>query len=136
MTFSHRPKDGISVGFAIDNGSAFMAVGFVRDGDQFNRKLARRILAQRIMSHTTKGGPIRMVSYVPGVDPRLDPRAIVREFRKLFKPDPTCEDSLFMVGGSFEGISLITPMTRDEMYSKIQDMFRDAVKAASATCVS
>src|SRR6185369_12010887 len=95
MAFSHRPSDGISVGIAVIAGVAYMSASFVRDGDYFNRKLARQILAQRIVSTIEDGKDVKFVTAVENVGDKLDARTVVREFRKLFKPDPTCNDLTF-----------------------------------------
>ena len=136
MTFTHRPQNGISVGFAVIAGVAYMSVGFVRDGDFFNRKLARRILAQRIASSLER--EVKMVVAIENVAEKVDARAIVREFRKTFKPDPMCEDNTFSVAFTDGEGSVILrgPMSRDQSFAKISGMFTEAVKAASTTCVS
>jgi hypothetical protein len=137
MTFTHRPQNGISVGFAVIAGVAYMSVGFVRDGDCFNRKLARRILAQRIESSLSR--TVKMVVATP-VPANVDARGIVREFRKVFKPDPLCEDNTFSTSfvdeANLTKIVYREPMSRDQSYAKISDMFANAVKAAATTCVS
>lgn len=132
MTFSHRPQDGISVGFATVDGLAYMAVGFVRQGDFFNRKLARRILAQRIASSVERNRTVPMVARIL-TSPRVDARAIVREFRKLFKPDPTCQDATFSTLYTLGEAEVVArePMSRDQAFLKIVDMFGTAVSTAT-----
>jgi len=138
MTFTHRPQNGISVGFAVIAGVAYMAVGFVREGDFFNRKLARRILAQRIASSMERD--VKMVTVIENVNEKVDARAVVREFRKTFKPDPNCNDDTFsnLLCDSYGTREIVgrAPMSRDNSLAKINKMFTDAVQAASVACVS
>lgn len=136
MAFSHRPNDGISVGIAVIAGVAYMAVGFVRDGDHFNRKLARHILAQRVAS-TVGGNPnVKFVGVVEHLGEKTDARSVLREFRKAFKPDHTCNDAIFATVGKLGNVSVRSPMPRDEQWTKIVGMFDVAVKAANTQCVS
>lgn len=133
MTFSHRPQDGISVGFAVIAGVAYMAVGFVRDGDSFNRKLARNILAQRILTTLETDKGVRFVRVWEHCPANVDVRSLVREFRKVFKPDHTCNDRLFSrmnVGGENQPTWLIVD-SRDIAFTKIDHMFTAAITAAS-----
>lgn len=134
MTFSHRPQDGISVGFATVGGVAYMAVGFVRKGDFFNRKLARRILAQRITSSIERNAMVQMVAAHALANPKVDARAIVREFRKSFKPDPTCQDNTFSTLYTWGEAEIVArePLSRDAAFAKIVDMFGLAVSVAGA----
>lgn len=132
MAFSHRPNDGISVGVAVIASVAYMAVGFVRDGDCFNRKLARHILAQRVISTIEGNNNVKFVGVVEQLSEQIDARAIVREFRKTFKPDHTCSDATFSNVGKLGNVAVRTPMARDEQWTKIVGMFDEAVKAVSA----
>jgi|SRR6185436_13408093 len=134
MTFSHRPQDGISVGFAVVAGVAYMSVGFVREGDYFSRKLAHRILAQRIVS-TVEGQNVRYVSFVEHLPEKVDARSIVREFRKLFKPDPTCNDGMFSNITKFGSVEVRDPRSREQAYEQVVQMFDQAVNTVNATCV-
>lgn len=134
MAFTHRPQDGISVGFAVVAGVAYMAVGFVRDGDSFNRKLARNILAQRIITTLETDRDVRFVKVIEGVPEKVDVRGVVREFRKTFKPDHTCNDRIFSHvsgGGDFIPEFFVLD-SRDEAFEKIYQMFNTAVRGASA----
>lgn len=141
MTFSHRPQDGISVGFATIAGVAYMSVSFVRDGDYFNRKLARNILAQRIFSTVFDGNEnVKYVEVVEHLTDVVDARAIVREFRKTFKPDPNCNDATFSDITAFSPstnpssptqVQVRTIHSREYSYAQIAEMFRAAVTAAS-----
>lgn len=135
MAFSHRPNDGISVGIAVIAGVAYMAVGFVRDGDCFNRKLARHILAQRVVS-TIEGNNVKFVGVVEHLSEKVDARTVVREFRKAFKPDHTCNDATFANVGKLGNVAVRTPMARDDQWNKIVGMFDEAVKAVNTQCVS
>jgi hypothetical protein len=136
MAFSHRPNDGISVGIAVIAGVAYMAVGFVRDGDSFNRKLARHILAQRIVSTIEGNGNVKFVGIVEHLPEKADARAIVREFRKAFKPDHTCSDATFANVGKLGNVVVRTPMSRDDQWKKIVGMFDEAVKAVNSQAVA
>jgi len=118
MGFSHRPVDGISVGIAVIGGVAYMAAGFVRDGDQFNRKLARHILAQRVVSTVETDKAVHFVAVSENIPAKVDARAIVREFRKGFKPDPRCQDGTF---ANYE---------RETQWLKIMHYFSESIKAA------
>ena len=128
MAFSHRPVDGISVGVAVIAGVAYMAVGFVRDGDCFNRKLARHILAQRIISTVTDNKNVKLVHVIEQVPEHVDARGVVRMLRVAFKPDPTCNDATFMHSNQFLGnMTVRSPMSRDEQWRLIVQMFESAV---------
>lgn len=136
MAFSHRPNDGISVGVAVIAGVAYMAVGFVRDGDCFNRKLARHILAQRVVSTIEGNNNVKFVGVVEHLSEKVDARAVVREFRKTFKPDHTCNDATFSNQGKLGNVSVRTPMARDDQWKKIVGMFDEAVKAVNTQVVA
>lgn len=136
MAFSHRPQDGISVGVAVIGGVAYMSVGFVRTGDCFNRKLARHILAQRILTTIETDKPVKFVGVVEGLDERVRRGDILNEFRKQFKPDPFCNDATFSDVGHNGNVAVRTPMQRAAQWSKIVAMFDNAVKAARTQCVS
>lgn len=136
MAFSHRPQDGISVGVAVIAGVAYMAVGFVRDGDCFNRKLARHILAQRITSTIEGNDNVKYVGVVENLPEKTDARAVVREFRKAFKPDPACNDATFVDISRFGDMTARSPMSRDGQWTKIVEMFDAAVKTASVQVVA
>ena len=41
IAFSHRVRNGISVAIATQNSHAYLSMAFVRDGDQFDRAVAR-----------------------------------------------------------------------------------------------
>lgn len=131
MAFSHRPQDGISVGVAVIAGVAYMAVGFVRDGDCFNRKLARHILAQRVVSTIEGNSNVKFVGVVEHLSDKVDARGIVREFRKLFKPDPTCNDGLFSNQNKLGSVVVRSPMARDQQWTNIVGMFDTAVTVIS-----
>jgi hypothetical protein len=134
MAFSHRPNDGISVGVAVIAGVAYLSVGFVREGDFFNRKLARNILAQRIVSTIEENANVKFVSVVEHLSDKVDARGVIRELRKSFKPDPLCNDSTFVVerklSNPFGAVVVRESLTRDEQWQKIVIMFKEAVKAA------
>jgi len=136
MAFSHRPADGISVGVAVIAGVAYMSVGFVRDGDCFNRKLARHILAQRIVSTIEGNNNVKFVGVVEHLLDKVDARAVVRVFRKVFKPEHACTDPTFSNVGKLGNVALRSPMARDDQWVKIVGMFDEAVKAVNTQCVS
>ena len=136
MAFSHRPNDGISVGVAVIAGVAYMSVGFVRDGDCFNRKLARHILAQRVISTVEGNNNVKFVGVVENLSEKVDSRAVVREFRKAFKPEHACTDATFANVGKIGNVALRTPMARDDQWKKIVGMFDEAVRAVNTQCVS
>ena len=140
MAFSHRQEDGISVGIAVVAGVAYMATGFVRDGDSFHRKLSHRVLAQRIISTIDGNDHVRFVQVAEHLPEKVDARALVREFRKLFKPNPECNDGLFSEedrpNAFFKALMVRQPMPRDEAWKKISGMFDKAVEAASAQAVA
>ena len=132
MAFSHRPQDGISIGVAVVAGVAYFSVSFVRRGDSFSRKLARRIVSQRIISTLESDKPVTFVGVCENVPEKVDARGVVRELRKLFKPDPTCNDNVFFKEvGSFGNMPVRAPMSRDEAFTKIAGMFDAAVKTAA-----
>lgn len=132
VAFSHRPQDGISLGVAVIAGVAYMSVGFVRTGDAFNRRLARRIITQRIISTLEKDvESVGWVGVVEGLPEQVDARGIVRELRKAFKPDPTCNDATFSTVGKLGNVSVRAPLSRDESFNRIVKMFGDAVATAS-----
>jgi hypothetical protein len=142
MAFSHRPNDGISVGVAVIAGVAYLSVGFVREGDFFNRKLARNILAQRVVSTIEENSNVKFVAVVEHLSDKVDARGVIRELRKNFKPDPMCNDNTFSVErkltNPFGSVGTIVreKMTRDEQWRKITGMFKDAVQAASVQKVT
>lgn len=134
VAFSHRPQNGISVGVFVKDNVAWMAVGFVRDGDHFSRKLACNIITQRIVSALEGGKNIKFVTS-RAVTGKVDTRSVVRELRKLFKPDPYCNDGTF--ANSFPadlgGYDIIVhrPMPRDTSLQMITEMFDQAIKKVS-----
>lgn len=136
MAFSHRPQDGISIGVYVEYNVAYMAVGFVRDGDCFNRKLARHILAQRIISTTEGNDNVKFVGVVKNLPAKTDARGIIRELRKDFKPDPMCNDGTFYVTSKLGNVTVHSPMSRDQQWKKIVGMFDEAVNKVNAQCVS
>jgi len=136
MAFSHRPADGISVGVAVIASVAYMSVGFVRAGDCFNRKLARHILAQRVVSTIEGNNNVKFVGVVEHLSDKVDARAVVREFRKVFKPEHACTDPTFSNVDKLGNVAFRCPMARDDQWAKIVGMFDEAVKAVNTQCVS
>lgn len=137
MAFSHRPQDGISLGICVIDNKAYMSASFVRNGDCFNRKLAHRILAQRVLSHVADDKEVRFLSVIT-LDKQVDARSIVRELRKVFKPDPSCSDKIFTIERDVISIgassfTLRGSMTRDEQWAKMVSMFSAATQAAMNT---
>lgn len=137
VAFSHRPQDGITVGIVVVAGVAYMAASFVREGDHFSRRLARRIVTQRLISTLENTKRVNWVAAVSALPEGVDTRDIIREFRKLFKPDPTQNDAQFVAIGKFGSVTTRSPLSRDLSWDRVQKLFETAVVTANkAKCVS
>lgn len=135
VAFSHRPQDGISIGVAVVAGVAYLSAGFVRTGDSFNRGLVRRIITQRIISTIETNKKISLVCVAENLPEKVDARSILRELRKIFKPDPLCNDATFATTTKLGEVTFRSPSSRHVAWGKIVVMFSHAVAAAGTQAV-
>lgn len=122
--FSHRSKDGISVGVVQQDNKLFLAIAMTNTGvslsgkidnkkhDTFSRKRAQQILRGRLSSaiqaNALGGSPPKM-TYV--LDTSISSRQFIQGFRKLFKPDPHQNDFMFNLIAS-ETVDTILEMAK------------------------
>lgn len=133
IAFSHRPHTGISIGVINLAGVAYIAGAFVRDGDEFNRPLARKIIVDRLSSNIFKGKNVKFVDAIEHVDGNIDGRTIMSALRHRFKPDPNEADVEFYesynidFGDGDKSTEVRDPMSRMESWNKIVNMFHKTV---------
>ena len=132
--FSHRREDGISVGVRVVDGKAFIAAAFRSPEDQFNGKLARRIINGRIDRGITKVAAGEQIADnclfwdFYGVPEGTTARDIMNPLRMSFKPDPYETDATFCVEWTENEITCRQNVYRDIAWNLIFDMFKTQCK--------
>lgn len=128
--FSHRPQAGISIGVFVYNDRAYMAAAFRNPSDQFNRRLARQIIAQRIRSGIEGTDRVKYLAWEPLEGQPLLSGGIMHHLRETFKPDVEEADTLFVEVSDFGGVETRNPVDREDAFLQIVAFFKDAVDAA------
>lgn len=109
ITFSHLPKEGVSVGFMYDDvehklyyATAIVNTGVTKAGkfrksrkDQFSRKRARDIIEGRMLKLLSYGGSVFGADVVQLPKGDWDFRKFKTLFKEAFKPDPACQNIHF-----------------------------------------
>lgn len=123
ICFSHRPNSGISIGVTVVGDKAYVASSFVRAKvDRFNRKMARRIIEQRLKSLIEDNKSVDYVA-VHYIKPNTAPRDIIKQLRLKFKPDPFENDTTFVTCDKYQDVETRSQLPREGSWSVISNQF-------------
>ena len=122
IAFSHRKEAGVSIGVYKHKKDMIIAGAFLSPGDQFSKREARKVLADRIQK-VIDGEEPKFVMGVRGIN-HYSASMISRLIRQFFKPDPEEVDDLFFNVVQFEDIHMRTRVDHRQAWNIIYNIVK------------